>query len=89
MLFTRMSRGPKISVGRTIAYERPDERTSSSTRALPRKYASGESSEGFVTLSWTMRRTPAALAARRSTRVFATARSNVVSPCANRTQYVL
>ena len=51
MLLTRMSRGPKISVGRTIAYARPDDRTASSTSAFPRKYASGDCAEAFVTLS--------------------------------------
>jgi hypothetical protein len=57
-----------------------------STSALPRKYGSGESSAGFVIETWTIRSTPASAAARRSARLFSTARVNVVAPCSNRIQ---
>jgi hypothetical protein len=40
-------------------------------------------------LTCTIRRTPASLAAPMRVWLFATARSNVMSPCGNRTQYVL
>src|SRR6266508_956115 len=59
MLLMRMSSRPKITVGRTIAYPRPESRIICSTLALPRKYANGESSAGLVMLTWTIRGTPA------------------------------
>ena len=80
MLFTSRSSGPKTSVGRTIACDSPDSRNARSTRALPRKYGSGESSLGFETLTWTTRRTPASSAARKSAALFATARANETGP---------
>src|SRR5918995_655645 len=89
MLLIRMSSFPKITVGRTIEYPRPESRIISSTLALPRKYSKGESFDGFVMLTCTIRRTPASLAARMRVSLFATARSKVTSRRGNRTQYVL
>src|SRR5215211_7376111 len=80
MLLIRMSSRPKITVGRTIEYPRPESRIISSTLALPRKYSNGESFDGLVMLTCTIRRTPASLAARTRVSLFATARSKVTSP---------
>jgi hypothetical protein len=80
MLLTRMSSGPKTSVGRTIACERPESRSAFSVAALPRKYANGELASAFATLMWTTRRIPASRAAPNSAFVFSSAFANVVSP---------
>ena len=60
-------------------------------RCAPSRGSTGTAIErsGFATLMWTMRRTPARFAAANSLAVFSTARSNVVVPRSNRTQYVL
>jgi hypothetical protein len=46
----------------------------------------GESAEGLAMLTWTIRRTPATLAASINAPLFRTARSNVTLPWLNRTQ---
>ena len=86
MLFTRTSRPPKNTAGRRIAWERPVSRSADSTSALPRKYGSGESGDGFVIETWTTRSTPASAAARNRARERWTARANVEAPWSNRTQ---
>ena len=86
MLLIRMSSRPKTTVGRTMAWLRPDSRSARSSTALPRKYGSGESSEGFVMLTCTTRSTPASAAAANRIRVCATAASKSMAPCAKRTQ---
>jgi len=63
MLLMRMSSSPNNTVGRRIAYEMPVALSAASSCALPRKYSSGDVSEGFVMLTWTTRETPAAFAA--------------------------
>jgi hypothetical protein len=57
--------------------------------ALPRKYPERRVLRRFVMLTCTIRCIPASLAAPMIVSLFATARSNVTSPCGNRTQYVL
>jgi hypothetical protein len=64
---------PKTTAGRRIAYDTPDSISARSSVALPLKYSSGESSDGLVMLTWTMRWTPACFAASKSFRVFSTA----------------
>ena len=64
MLLARTSRSPpKIQVGRTIEYGTPASASARSTSALPRKYGSGDSIDGFAMLTWTIRATPARRAA--------------------------
>lgn len=77
MLLIRMSLVPKMPVGRRIAWDKRDARISRSAIALPRKYARGDSSDGFVMLRWTILPRPASSAALRRTRVFASASSYV------------
>ena len=47
----RISSAPKRTVGRRIAYDKPDSTSARSSFALPLKYSSGESSDGFVMLT--------------------------------------
>jgi hypothetical protein len=75
-----------MSVGRTIAYERPDDESASSASAFPLKYGKTEEGDAFETLSWTTRRTPAACADSRRSSVLATASSNVTLPRGERIQ---
>ena len=44
-----------------MAYDTPDSTSAFSSAALPRKYSSGQSSDGLVMLTWTIRWTPACL----------------------------
>ena len=89
MLFSSTSSTPKTRVGLTMAYGTPKVFSASSTRPLPLKYGSRDPESALVMETWTIRVTPASLAASNSAVEFSTARSKVVSPRANLTQYVL
>src|SRR4029078_3802597 len=88
-LLTRISPGPKVTVGRTMAWPTPDLRSASSTTALARKYAVGASCEALMTLTWTIRRTPARRAALNSCRLRSIAQAYVIGPRSKRIQKVL
>ena len=89
MLLMRIPSPPNRTAGRRIACEMPEVASNFSHWALPLKYGKGESSDGLVMLTWTIRRMPAALAAAKRIFVFWTAWSNFIWRVWNRIQYVL
>ena len=89
MLLTRMSLGPKTSVGRTIAQSWSLRSSHCSIRCLPRKYARSSAASARDTEMCTIRRTPARRAASKRAIVRRTASSKVDRPRSNRIQYVL
>ena len=62
MLLIRMSSMPKITVGRMIAYDNPDLKSSFSRIPFPRKYGRADSAAALTMLRCTNRRTPASAA---------------------------
>ena len=66
MLLSRMSPGPKTSVGRTMLWSRPLDASHSSIRCFPRKYGRSSAASADDTETWTIRSTPARLAASNS-----------------------
>ena len=75
--------------GRTMAWDIPEARMTSSSRALAARYFVGASVPAFTTLTWTIRRTPAWVAAVSSFCVRPMIWSKVRPPRSKRIQYVL